>query len=210
MGHLIIFSHDFLDDTLPSDEAILEAMNGPDRPWDDMHHRSYFLPELVRIEQDDFRSTLSEMVGHVMVPLDTHGIYVEGNMVNISPTITIDISRIPGKIENVYIGADCSPEEIHIYTDLFKEFCDVFTWSYEEMPGIDPRIVEHEIKTYLDARPVRQCLRVVNPRKAPAIKAEVEKLLNVGFIYPVPLTEWVSNLVPVNKKQGTIHVCMDF
>jgi hypothetical protein len=33
-------SHDYLDDTLPSDEAILEAMNGPDRPWDDMHHLS--------------------------------------------------------------------------------------------------------------------------------------------------------------------------
>jgi hypothetical protein len=68
------------------------------------------------------------------------------------------------------------------------------------MSGIDPSIVEHEIKTYLDARPVRQCLRVVNPRKAPTIKVEVEKLLNVGFIYPVPLTEWVSNPVPVNKK----------
>jgi hypothetical protein len=39
---------------------------------------------------------------------------------------------------------------------------------------------------------------------------EVEKLLNVGFIYPVPLTEWVSNPVLVNKKKGTIHVCMDF
>jgi hypothetical protein len=50
----------------------------------------------------------------------------------------------------------------------------------------------------------------VNPRKAPTIKAEVEKLLNVGFIYPVPLTEWVSNPIPVDKKQGTIHVCMDF
>jgi hypothetical protein len=74
------FSHDFLDDTLPLDEAILEAIYGPNRAWDDMHHRSYFLPELVRIEQDDFRSTLSEMVGHVVVSLDMHGIYAEGNM----------------------------------------------------------------------------------------------------------------------------------
>jgi hypothetical protein len=78
------------------------------------------------------------------------------------------------------------------------------------MSGIDPNIVEHEIKTYLNAKPVQQCLRVVNPRKAPTIKAEVEKLLNVGFIYPVPLTEWVSNPIPVDKKKGTIHVCMDF
>jgi hypothetical protein len=63
-----------------------------DRPWDDMHHRSYFLPNLVMIEQDDFRSTLSEMVSHVVVPLDTHGIYSKGNMDNISPTVMIDIS----------------------------------------------------------------------------------------------------------------------
>jgi hypothetical protein len=38
----------------------------------------------------------------------------------------------------------------------------------------------------------------------------VENFLNVGFIYLFPLTEWVSNLVLVNKKKGTIRVCMDF
>jgi hypothetical protein len=37
-------SHDFLNDTLPLDVAILEAMSSLNRPWDDMHHRSYFLP----------------------------------------------------------------------------------------------------------------------------------------------------------------------
>jgi len=92
------------------DEAILEAMNGLDRLWDDKKYRSYFIPELVRIEQDNFRSTLSEMVGHTIVPLYMHRIYAEGNMVNISPTIMINISQIPGKIENVYIYVDCSPK----------------------------------------------------------------------------------------------------
>jgi hypothetical protein len=102
--------HDFLDGTLPSDESIIEAMNGSDKPWDDMHHHSYFLSDLERIEQDDFRSTLSDIVGHIVVPLDTHEIYTEGNMVSIYPTITIDISRTPDKVENVNIGANCSPE----------------------------------------------------------------------------------------------------
>jgi hypothetical protein len=87
------YSHDFLDGTFPLDEAI----NGPDKPWDDMHHPSCFLPELERIEQDDFRSTLSKIVGHTIVPLDTHDIYVEGNMVSISPIVQIDISRTPCK-----------------------------------------------------------------------------------------------------------------
>ena len=86
-----------------------------------MHHRSYFLPELARIKQYDFRSTLSEIVNHAKVPLDTHDSYAEGNMSSISPTVMINISRTPGKIENVHIGADCSPEEILIYTKLFKE-----------------------------------------------------------------------------------------
>ena len=80
----------------------------------------------------------------------------------------------------------------------------MFTWSYEEIPSIDPSIVQHEIKTYENAKPVRKKICPVNPRKAAAIKAEVEKLLKARFIFPVPLTEWVSNPVPVDKKQGTI------
>jgi hypothetical protein len=94
--------------------------------------------------------------------------------------------------------------------DLFKEFCDVFAWSYEKMPGIDPKIVEHEITTYPDAKPGRQKLCPVNPMKATTIKIEVEKFLKVGFIYPIHLTQWVSNPVSVNKKQGMIRVCTNF
>ena len=79
------------------------------------------------------------------------------------------------------------------------------------MPGIDPSIVVHEIPTgYPGAKPVRQRLHPVHPRKVAAIKEKFEKLLNAGFIYPIPLTEWVSNIVPVDKKQGTIRVCVDY
>jgi hypothetical protein len=131
-------------------------------------------------------------------------------MESIAKMIPIDISRNLGVVENVFIGADCSPEEIRIYTKLFKEFHDVFSWSYKEILGIDPRIVEHEIMTCLDANSVRQKLHPVNLQQAATIKAEVEKLLKSGYIYPIQLTEWVSNPIPVNKKYGTIHVCMDF
>ena len=78
------------------------------------------------------------------------------------------------------------------------------------MCSSDLSIVQHEIKTYENAKLVRQKLRSVNPRKVAAIKAEVEKLLNARFIYPIPLIEWVSNPVPIDKKQGTIRVCIDF
>ena len=42
------------------------------------------------------------------------------------------------------------------------------------------------------------------------IKAEIEKMLKFGFIYPVPLMEWISNPVLVDKKQGMIRICIDF
>ena len=41
---------------------------------------------------------------------------------------------------------------------LFKEFRDVFDWSYEEMPDIDSRIVQNEIRTYENVKPVREKL----------------------------------------------------
>ena len=68
------------------------------------------------------------------------------------------------------------------------------------MSWIDPHIVEHEIKMYPNSKVVLQCLRVVNPRKSPAIKVEVEKFLKDGFIYPVPFLEWVYNPIPMDKK----------
>jgi hypothetical protein len=145
---------DSLDLVLPSDEAIIEAMTSPDKPWDDLHHKSYFLLDLIRIEVGEFTLTMTRDNTCPINPLATHIFYTEGNMKTVAQMIPIDISRIPGIVENIFVGANCSPKEIQIYTYLFKEFCDMFSWSYEEMPGIDPRIIEHEIMTYLDAKPV--------------------------------------------------------
>ena len=53
------------------------------------------------------------------------------------------------------IGVDCSPLDIDIYTTLFKEYHGIVAWSYEEMPIIDPWIIEHEIKTYPNVKLIR-------------------------------------------------------
>jgi hypothetical protein len=78
------------------------------------------------------------------------------------------------------------------------------------MPGLDPSIVEHRIDTWPDITPVRQKQRTLHPSKAAAIKAKIDKLRDAGFIYPITYTSWVSNPVPINKKQGTIRVCTNF
>jgi hypothetical protein len=201
---------DYISHIFPLDESIMEMLSIDDLPWDDNHHRSSFLPPLEEIHQD-IRSVFPPDVTEAsQSPILTQDTLSEENMGNISTTVTINISIKEGVVENINLGANCTPDEVVSYTALFKEFCDVFSWSYEEMLGIDPSIVVHEIKTYPDAKLVRQKLRPVHPKKIAAIKVEVEKLLKSGFIYPVPLTECVSNLVPVAKKQGTIRVCVDY
>ena len=72
----------------------------------------------------------------VDIPINTlpkEWISVEGNMENISTMIPINISIKPDVMETIHIGANYSPKEIAIYTSLFKELCDAFSLSYEEM-----------------------------------------------------------------------------
>jgi hypothetical protein len=192
----------------PTDEMIISIME--DTPWDNGHHRSILFLGQHTLENYQWILTPSTVVVISTVPVTTHDLFVEGNLSNISLTIPIDISIKPGTVENVHIGASCSSDEIVTYTSLFKQFRDIFTWSYEEMPGIDPAIVVHEIKTYPDAKPIQQRIHLVHPRKAAAIKLEVEKLLKADFIYLVALTEWVSNPIPIDKKGSSIHVCVDY
>ena len=110
----------------------------------------------------------------------------------------------------VQIGSTLSSEEHEQLVDLLKEFQDVFAWSYEDMPGIDPEIVQHRIPLYPDAKPVKQKLRRIQPDWALKIKEEVTKQINVGFLMVTEYPTWVANIVPVPKKDGRIRVCVDF
>ena len=125
----------------------MEVMNISKRPWEDMHHQSSFLskPDPLEFKPEFFY--LDDDMERYQRPIQAHNVISEGNLTNVSKTIPINISIKHGIIENINIGANCSLEEITQYTTLFKEFRDVFTWSYDEIPSINPSIVKHEIKT---------------------------------------------------------------
>ena len=42
------------------------------------------------------------------------------------------------------------------------------------------------------------------------IKEEVTEQLKVGFIKPMHQVEWIANVMPVPKKDGTVRMCVDF
>ena len=51
----------------------------------------------------------------------------------------------------------------------------------------------------------------MNPALKDIVKEELQKLLTVGFIYPISNSKWVSPLVVVPKKvTGKWRICVDF
>ncbi|KAL0318211.1 UNVERIFIED_CONTAM: Transposon Tf2-12 polyprotein [Sesamum calycinum] len=118
-----------------------------------------------------------------------------------------------GDIENprpIYISASLTHGEEGTYIALLHEFKDVFTWSYKEMPGLDPNVAVHHLSVKKGARPVKQGQRRFRPELILLIEGEVNKLIEVSFIREVKYPMWISSIVPVRKKNGQIRVCVDF
>ncbi|KAF5933295.1 hypothetical protein HYC85_029466 [Camellia sinensis] len=121
--------------------------------------------------------------------------------------INVGIEKDPRLVQ---IGSTLSSKERECLVSLLKDFKDVFTWSYKDMPGIDPEIVQHRIPLDLEARPVKQKLRRIFPDWALKIKEEATKEIDTGFLLVSEYPTWLANIVPVPKKDGRIRVCVDF
>ncbi|KAI5344076.1 hypothetical protein L3X38_011953 [Prunus dulcis] len=104
---------------------------------------------------------------------------------------------------------NCSEEES--YHQLLLEYKDVFTWTYKEMPGLDPKVAVHHLAVKPGTRPIKQTQRRFRPELLSQIEAEVDKLIAIGFIREVKYITWIANIVPVKKKiTGQIRICVDF
>ena len=93
---------------------------------------------------------------------------------------------------------------------LLIEFKEVFTWSYENVPGIDTDIVQHCIPTNPTMKSIKQKLRRMKLEWTLKIKEVVEKQYNVGFLRVVNYSEWLVNVVMIPKMDGKVRICIDF
>jgi hypothetical protein len=50
----------------------------------------------------------------------------------------------------------------------------------------------------------------LNPHLRDIVKEELQKLLDVDFVYPISDSRWVSPLVIVPKKNGKWRICVDY
>ena len=89
-----------------------------------MHHRSFFLLEELVSQSDQFFMETKDFIhgkfDWFKNPIPTPDAFEEGNMANISPTIKINISTNPEVVEEIMLGASCSPEEVATCKSLFQ------------------------------------------------------------------------------------------
>jgi ribonuclease HI len=116
----------------------------------------------------------------------------------------------PEEPKFVKLSSSLTSEQRAEYTELLREFADVFAWTYEDLKTYDTSVIEHKIPLKEEAKPFRQKLRQINPMLLPIMEKEVKKLLDARIIVPLRYSEWVANLVPVRKKSGEIRLCVDF
>jgi hypothetical protein len=121
--------------------------------------------------------------------------------------VTLD-PRVPGKV--ICLGIETSPEE---HTELLA-FLDknnyVFTWSTSHLIRVSRDIIEHRLQVNLSVKPRKHKIQKMSEEKVEAMKAEVQRLLDAGFIKEVTYPQWLANMVMVCKKNAKWRMCTDF
>ena len=71
-----------------------------------------------------------------------------------------------------------------------------------DLKGIDPSVCMHHIRLEESSKPSSEMQQRLNPNMEEVVKKEVIKLLDVGIIYPISDSKWVSPTQVVLKKFG--------
>ncbi|GKV07083.1 hypothetical protein SLEP1_g18889 [Rubroshorea leprosula] len=108
------------------------------------------------------------------------------------------------------IGTRLNPEERAELLTFLRANNDVFAWTSADMPGIPNSVCQHKLSTNPLKKPVAQKRRPFGGERLQAIKEEVEKLLQAGFVRKVDYCEWVANPVLVKKANGKWRMCIDY
>ncbi len=110
----------------------------------------------------------------------------------------------------IKVNAHLIKEKTKEFKTLLKEFKDVFAWTYKDVKGMFPKLVQHIIELNTSIPPTHQARYRLNPNYATITKQDIDKLLALGFIQPLEEATWLSSIVILFKKNGQLKICVDF
>jgi hypothetical protein len=108
------------------------------------------------------------------------------------------------------ISQDLTSREVTELLLFLDKNSDVFTWKTTNLKGVSRDIIEHKLQVNPTVKPRKQRLHKMSDEKVATAKAEVQRLLDVGFIREVHYPSWITNVVIVKEKNCKWRMCTDF
>ncbi|KAL0437826.1 UNVERIFIED_CONTAM: hypothetical protein Sradi_0490500 [Sesamum radiatum] len=122
----------------------------------------------------------------------------------------LNIEIIPGNPDKTTrISSHLGEEAKKEITLCLKHNSDIFTWTPQDLEGIDPQVITH-LNINPSYKPVKQKKRHFGTENDRIIQAEVNKLMAAGHIEEIQFLKWLSNVVLVPKPRGKWRMCIDF
>ncbi|XP_026452065.1 uncharacterized protein LOC113352466 [Papaver somniferum] len=131
----------------------------------------------------------------------------------------LELKPLPDHLKYVYLG-DKEELSVIISKDLTKvqeeklfrvlrEYKSAIGWTIADIKGIIPSTCMHRILLEEGVKPTREAQRRLNPPMMEVVRKEILKLLDVGVIYPISDSKWVSLVQVIPKKSGITVVKND-
>ena len=90
-------------------------------------------------------------------------------------------------------------------TKLLEEFEEIFGGDLGHMKGEQAKLYidDNAIPKFCKARPIPYALRQ-------KVEAEIERMVSMGVLEPVEVSDWATPIVPVKKPDDTVRLCGDY
>ncbi|GJW53497.1 reverse transcriptase domain-containing protein [Tanacetum coccineum] len=173
------------------------------------------------IDDDDFdpegdllllEKLLNDDPSSLLPPKELHFEEIKTIKSSIDDPPELELKDLPSHLEYAFLeGTDKLPviipkelkdEEKAVLLKVLKSHKWAIAWKISDIKGIDPSFCTHKILIEDDYKLAVQHQRRVNSKIHEVIKKKVIKLLDVGLIYPISDSLWVSPVYCVPKKGG--------
>ncbi|CAN6567556.1 unnamed protein product [Malus baccata var. baccata] len=169
-------------------------------------------------EEDELMEEVAALEALAPYPLNVSPLveHLEPSRSHLIPSIVkapkLELKPLPPHLKYAYlaefetlpviIASDLNPNEEDKLMRVLKESKSAIGWSIADIKGISPTMCMHRILLEEGAKSTREPQRRLNPHMKEVVRNEVLKLLDVGIIYPISDSKWVSAIQVVPKKVG--------
>ena len=176
--------------------------NSLEAPWDASHNE-------IKIKDVSDGENLSKAPkdGDFILPPQEHRPPISSVLIEETRPVNINLTKTP---HITYIVASLQNEQANLLIEVLHENLGCFTWSYQDMPGLDPKLAVHHLTADPTAKPIKQNLHNMHLKVDLLVKVELEKFLEAKIIRPIDYSKWISYMVPVTKPFGDIRICTNF